>query len=170
MRQNFTIPVALCISWLIASSLWINPHSLSYFNELIGGPRNGPNYLLGSNVDWGQDLRYLRSWLDRQPEVDQLGVSLVGFPDTSILKNRKMVNRRNRASTRDIALGAEYRAISVNHLWEQRSVNSGRSSEEASIAGMLTFNDQRTTGRVVAGYSIYVFTRDDFGSVRQRHD
>jgi hypothetical protein len=46
--------------WSFTSSLWIYPHSLSYFNELIGGPRHGQEHLLGSNVDWGQDLRYLQ--------------------------------------------------------------------------------------------------------------
>jgi 4-amino-4-deoxy-L-arabinose transferase-like glycosyltransferase len=45
--------------WFEASSLWIYPHSLSYFNESIGGPLNGTEHLLGSNVDWGQDLIYL---------------------------------------------------------------------------------------------------------------
>lgn len=50
--------------WLVTSSLWLYPHSLSYFNEVIGGPLNGPRHLLGSNVDWGQDLRYVKWWLD----------------------------------------------------------------------------------------------------------
>ena len=58
--------VVFLSSWLIASSLWSYPHSLSYFNETVGGPLNGPKYLLGSNVDWGQDLRYLKWWTDRE--------------------------------------------------------------------------------------------------------
>jgi hypothetical protein len=60
-RQMALLPAALVAtlgSWLIASSLWIYPHSLSYFNEAIGGPLNGAEHLLGSNIDWGQDLRY----------------------------------------------------------------------------------------------------------------
>jgi len=48
------------LTWSVTSSLWIYPHSLSYFNETIGGPLHGPEHLLGSNVDWGQDLRYLK--------------------------------------------------------------------------------------------------------------
>jgi hypothetical protein len=50
--------------WFFTSSLWIYPHSLSYFNESIGGPLNGPKHLLGSNVDWGQDLLYARIWFN----------------------------------------------------------------------------------------------------------
>jgi hypothetical protein len=55
-----SLAVAGSLCWFVTSSLWIYPHSLSYFNESIGGPLNGPQHLLGSNVDWGQDLRYVR--------------------------------------------------------------------------------------------------------------
>lgn len=50
---------AILLLWFATSSLWIYPHSLSYFSEAIGGPLNGAEYLSGSSVDWGQDLRYL---------------------------------------------------------------------------------------------------------------
>jgi hypothetical protein len=56
------------ICWIVTSSLWIYPHSLSYFNESVGGPFNGTAHLLGSNVDWGQDLRYTVAWLKTQPK------------------------------------------------------------------------------------------------------
>jgi Dolichyl-phosphate-mannose-protein mannosyltransferase len=39
------------------------PMLLGYFNELVGGGQNGWSYLSGSNVDWGQDLLFLRKWL-----------------------------------------------------------------------------------------------------------
>lgn len=53
--------------WFVASSFWVYPHSLSYFNESVGGPLNGPKHLLGSNVDWGQDFAYLRSYAANAP-------------------------------------------------------------------------------------------------------
>ena len=43
----------------------IYPHYLAYFNELIGGPDNGQKYLIDSNLDWGQDLKGLKKWLDK---------------------------------------------------------------------------------------------------------
>ena len=52
--------LAVCLVWGMMSSLVIYPHSMSYFNELAGGPRGGHRYLINSNVDWGQDLFYLR--------------------------------------------------------------------------------------------------------------
>ncbi|TWT41354.1 ArnT family glycosyltransferase [Botrimarina hoheduenensis] len=51
--------------WFSVSSLWVYPHSLSYFNEVVSGPRHGSDYLLGSNLDWGQDYRYLEDFLSR---------------------------------------------------------------------------------------------------------
>src|SRR5439155_22186730 len=51
----------------IASSLAVFPHSLSYFNELAGGPENGPAHLLDANIDWGQDLLELKRWSDAHP-------------------------------------------------------------------------------------------------------
>lgn len=56
--------VGVLASWIFASSLWVYPHSLSYFNESVSGPLNGPKHLLGSNVDWGQDILYARQWYD----------------------------------------------------------------------------------------------------------
>lgn len=67
--------VTICTTWSIMSSLWIYPHSLSYFNELVGGPANGHAYLLFSNVDWGQDLLYLKRWLARNPVATPIGLA-----------------------------------------------------------------------------------------------
>lgn len=55
----------LLASWLVISSLWIFPHYLSYFNEFIGGPKNGHLYLVDSNLDWGQDLKLLKAYMER---------------------------------------------------------------------------------------------------------
>lgn len=65
--------LALC--WSVGSSLWVYPHSLSYFNELVGGPTGGHAHLHDSNIDWGQDLLYLRRWLDDHPEARPLGLA-----------------------------------------------------------------------------------------------
>jgi hypothetical protein len=54
------------------SSIWTYPYSMSYFNEAVGGAAQGHRYLLGSNVDWGQDLYELRDWLEAHPEVRPL--------------------------------------------------------------------------------------------------
>lgn len=59
----------------VASSLFVFPHSLAYFNEFVGGPRNGHYHLLSSNIDFGQDLLKLRHWYDQHPEARPFGLA-----------------------------------------------------------------------------------------------
>ena len=57
------LAILALLGWAVFSSLRVYPHSMSYFNELAGGPENGHNYLVDSNIDWGQDLLELRDWV-----------------------------------------------------------------------------------------------------------
>lgn len=63
-----------CLGWYVLSSLWVAPHSLSYFTELVGGPKSGHLHMDSSNVDWGQNLLYLRQWYDEHPTARPLHV------------------------------------------------------------------------------------------------
>jgi len=71
-NRAITATVCILLTWAVGSSLSAFPHSLSYFNELAGGPMGGHYYLGNSNVDWGQDLLYLKRWLDHHPEATPL--------------------------------------------------------------------------------------------------
>ena len=48
----------------IAECASIAPDYLAFFNALSGGPAKGPDYLVDSNIDWGQDVKKLVKWLD----------------------------------------------------------------------------------------------------------
>lgn len=63
------------LGWGALSSLRCFPHSLAYFNELIGGPTQGHKYLSGTNIDWGHNVFYLREELTRR-NWNSVGVSL----------------------------------------------------------------------------------------------
>ena len=76
--------VTMAALWTFASSVWIYPHSLSYFNELVGGPKGGHAHLVDSNIDWGQDLLLLREWLDDHPEARPIGIAYFGNIDPAI--------------------------------------------------------------------------------------
>jgi len=52
--------------WMVASTLRIFPDYLAYFNEFVGGPKNGYLYLVDSNLDWGQDLKLLKAYMERK--------------------------------------------------------------------------------------------------------
>ena len=47
----------------VAEAVKIFPYHLSFFNLPSGGPERGPEYLLDSNIDWGQDIKHLKRWL-----------------------------------------------------------------------------------------------------------
>lgn len=61
----------------LLSSLRIFPHYLAYFNEFIGGPKNGYRWLVDSNLDWGQDLKALKKYL-KQRKVDEVILAYFG--------------------------------------------------------------------------------------------
>jgi hypothetical protein len=47
----------------VATALVAWPNYIAYFNMLAGGPGHGYKHLVDSSLDWGQDLRGLKSWL-----------------------------------------------------------------------------------------------------------
>lgn len=50
---------------MAAESARVHPHHLAFFNAFAGGPANGHKYLLDSNLDWGQDVKKLKLYMDR---------------------------------------------------------------------------------------------------------
>ena len=78
------LAVVLC-AWTVLAGTAIYPDHLSYFNELAcvstpsqigldGGWRCGPRWLDDSNVDWGQGMKQLRTWLAAHPPQRPLRV------------------------------------------------------------------------------------------------
>jgi hypothetical protein len=64
-RRGTRAVLAGLLIWHWASVPRLGPNYLAYFNELVGGPRNGMRYLVDSNLDWGQELIDLKKWMDR---------------------------------------------------------------------------------------------------------
>jgi len=75
---------ALCL-FAVVESVSIYPDYLAFFNQLIGGPRNGQKYLVDSNLDWGQDLKGLKFWMD-QNDLKQINLSYFGTADPAYYK------------------------------------------------------------------------------------
>jgi len=69
--------------WYLIGSARIYPHYLAYFNELVGGPDNGWRYLVDSNLDWGQDLKGLKRYME-QAGIEEVYLSWFGstYPET----------------------------------------------------------------------------------------
>jgi hypothetical protein len=80
-HRNYSIITGIALCCTVLSSLSIFPHSLSYFNELTGGPRHGYKNLVDSNIAWGQDLLFLSHWLEKHPEASPLKLAAFGPVD-----------------------------------------------------------------------------------------
>jgi hypothetical protein len=71
------VGMGILACWYVLSSTLVFPHYLAYFNELVGGPANGHHYLVDSNLDWGQDLKGLKRYLDEQ-HIERVWLSYFG--------------------------------------------------------------------------------------------
>jgi len=67
LKRHLLLSVTAVLAiWYVVSSVRIYPHYLAYFNEYVGGPSNGYKYLADSNLDWGQDLKGLKEYMERR--------------------------------------------------------------------------------------------------------
>ncbi|MGA2326463.1 MAG: glycosyltransferase family 39 protein [Bryobacteraceae bacterium] len=93
-RSRWTRPLAAVLGlWLVVAAIGIYPDHLAYFNEaaclpgnpgqigLDGGTRCGPMWLDDSNVDWGQGLKQVKKWIDRNAKGRKVRLAYFGaFP------------------------------------------------------------------------------------------
>jgi hypothetical protein len=159
---------ATSFCWFIASSLWVYPHSLSYFNESIGGPLYGPKCLLGSNCDWGQDLLYLRRFTEDH-DCHCLGLAYfglfspsdVGFRDVLACGNDSLNEEQSQnSSSQNSSPHVEFllRAISVNFLYRVRDAVPFAAFQGNLVDDRILtrIRSEEPIGR--AGYSIMLFS------------
>ena len=71
--------VAILVALMVAGTLKSFPNFLSYYNKLAGGTNNGYKIAVDSNYDWGQDLKRLKDWMDKNlPAGRQVAVDYFG--------------------------------------------------------------------------------------------
>lgn len=157
---------AVCLVASVGSSLWHVPHCLAYFNEAVGGPRQGADHLINSNIDWGQDLLHLEHWIkkrstdkpvylafDNSFNPFDIGIALIApwpLPHFS----------GDAASASEPVIDDGYYAISVNQLYRFPRPLSASD-------GSLYLIDQRPMSALQgmapigeAGYSIRIYSAE----------
>lgn len=91
--------------WTLAAAAGVYPDHLSYFNEaacltknpraigLDGGTRCGPLWLDDSNVDWGQSLKQVRHWVERNAKGQTSHLAYFGsFPPSAYGLNAEPIS------------------------------------------------------------------------------
>ncbi len=119
------------MTWYVISALWIQPHYLSYFNEAVGGPKDGYKYLRDSNIDWGQDLPALAEYMNKNG-VDKIVLEYFGEGDPSLygIHYRKLNSIELDKPENDVY------AISVQYL---EHVNWSKDYKPTAYAGYSIF-------------------------------
>ncbi len=69
--------IAILMLWFLLEALFTSPHFLSYFNEFAGGPHGGYKYVVDSNFDWGQDLKFLKKFVEKN-NIDKIQIYYFG--------------------------------------------------------------------------------------------
>ncbi len=69
--------VLFLLLWLILDTVTVFPHFMPYYNELAGGTRNGWKIAVDSNYDWGQDLKRLAKYVEKN-KIEKIAVDYFG--------------------------------------------------------------------------------------------
>lgn len=131
----------------VVSSLSIYPHFLAYFNELAGGPTNGYKYVVDSNLDWGQDLKNLAKYVEKN-NILSIKVAYFGGSDPRYyLGNRFEPYRDSEGPT------TGWLAISATFL------QGGRAQAVRGYTGSTKHYEwlNAYTPTAVIGHSIFVY-------------
>ncbi len=137
--------------WYIAESALTFPYYLAYFNELAGGPANGYKRVVDSNLDWGQDLKRLTQYVEKNG-IDKIKLDYFG------------------GGSPQYYLGDRYEKLEANNL-EQRNgwiavsatlLQNGRGIATKGFDGSTTHYNWLNQYEPVAkiGYSIFVYRVD----------
>ena len=150
-RVLWRIVVSLLIASSTVSSLVNFPHSLAYFNELSGGTKNGHKHMLHSAIDWGQDLTYLKQWLEKHPEIKLDGLVYYGgfepsaigleYPKPPVDPDSPNVTFTDSSKVRP---QPGWYALSINSLW----------SNDDEYAYFRNFMPVATVGKTIHVYHI----------------
>ncbi len=73
---RYVLVVGLLL-WFIAGTIMVFPYYLSYYNELVGGSARGWQVAVDSNYDWGQDLKRLAQFVEKN-NIPKIAVDYFG--------------------------------------------------------------------------------------------
>ncbi|HEV3137410.1 MAG TPA: glycosyltransferase family 39 protein [Pirellulales bacterium] len=138
------VTVSLAGLAAIAVATW--PYYLAYFNAASGGPGRGHEYLLDSNIDWGQDLIALRDYMQREG-IESVDLAYFGRVDPAIygIGYRPLIDK----------VSGRYVVISTNFLFGRMYFVGGSGFWPSNRDHYAIF--RRLKPKAVLGHNLYVF-------------
>lgn len=171
-RRVFRWLSVFLLTWIVLIPIINYPSYTSYFNESIGGSKNGYKYVTDSNTDWGQDLKRLKIWIDEynkcanKPErmtlcfgipeditktengIEKIRVDYFGGGDIKYYLGDKYIPWYD--SMRPVKTG--WYAISTNYL--QGSIYSTKNTPENNYAWTQEYKPVTMIGKSILIYHV----------------
>lgn len=136
-------------SWYVFSAVNVYPNHLAYFNELVGGSKNGHKYLDDSNVEWGQDLKRLAEYQKNSPDL-KVGYAWGAFID---LERYGIKNIVSLSSKENLWLNPKGKyAISTNIV-----IRTGLASQKFGDDRLNWMDRYKPIDRIGQSFFIYEF-------------
>jgi len=148
------IVLGALILWQTISVVSVYPYFLTYFNEIAGGSDRGYIYTVNSNLDWGQDLKRLKKWVDEKG-IDKIYVDYFGGADTKYYLKEKFAPWRGTQDPKELPKGS-YLAVSATFLEGGRGFPV--SELDQPYGYYLWLNQYKPITKI--GYSIFVYRID----------
>ncbi|MEX0869901.1 MAG: hypothetical protein WDZ39_00540, partial [Candidatus Spechtbacterales bacterium] len=140
--------ILVLLVWYVISPFKAYPHTLAYFNELVGGPSEGYKYVTDSNLDWGQDLRGLADFMEEN-NIEHIKLRYFGGGDANYYLGDRQEWFRNEIEEERKG----WIAISATFLQEGRA-EATRGYDE-STTHFMWLNEYEPVA--VIGHSIFVY-------------
>jgi 4-amino-4-deoxy-L-arabinose transferase-like glycosyltransferase len=106
--------LGILLLWQAVSVLKIYPHFLAYANELVGGPDKLYLYTVDSNLDWGQDLKRLKKWIEEN-KVEKIYLDYFGGGNPKYYLGKKYESWWGQRDPKELPKGS-YLAVSATAL------------------------------------------------------
>jgi 4-amino-4-deoxy-L-arabinose transferase-like glycosyltransferase len=146
--------LAILLFWQAISVLKIYPYFLAYANEIVGGPENVYLYTVDSNLDWGQDLKRLKKWVEEN-KIEKIYLDYFGGGNPKYYLGKKYESWWGQRNPKELKKGS-YLAISATTLQGGRG-NPVKGFDQAT-GYYLWLGKYQPVAKI--GYSIFVFYID----------
>ncbi|MBA3316205.1 MAG: glycosyltransferase family 39 protein [Planctomycetaceae bacterium] len=153
-RKLLRAAVVGLLVFSVVESAAVLPHSMSFFNLTAGGPHGGPRHLLDANIDWAQDLIFLKRWHARHPAKRPLHVAYFGdwdVPPAAIGIDADQIPKQDLSRPGGVYLRPGWYAVSINYVHGYRYFDG-----DQPVYGYFA----RLVPVDYAGYSIAIYRVD----------
>mgnify|MGYP001773355249 CR=1 FL=1 len=152
-RKRLTwVVFGVLILWQAFSVLKIYPHFLSYANEIVGGPDKLYLFTVDSNLDWGQDLKRLKKWVEEN-KIEKIYLDYFGGGSPQYYLGEKYESWWGQKDPKQLPKGS-YFAISATALQGGRGAPAKGFDQPT---GYYLWVNQYEPPIAKIGYSIFIY-------------